>query len=124
LVSAANVHDMKRALPLIDAISPVHTGRRGRPRRRPKKAHGDKGYDYAVIRRGLRARSILPRIARKGVESSTKLGQHRWVVERTLSWLHHFKRLRIREERRADLHLAFLQLGCCVVLQRRLPSRL
>ncbi|WP_367303448.1 transposase [Corallococcus exiguus] len=40
LLSAANVHDMKRALPLVDAIPPVHTGRRGRPRRRPKKAHG------------------------------------------------------------------------------------
>ncbi|RYZ42962.1 MAG: IS5 family transposase [Myxococcaceae bacterium] len=124
LLSAANVHDMKRALPLVDAIPPVHTGRRGRPRRRPKKVHGDKGYDYAVIRRGLCERRIKPRIARKGVESSQKLGRHRWVVERSLSWLHHLKRLRIREERRADLHLALLQLGCCVVLQRRLPRRL
>jgi hypothetical protein len=115
---------MKRALPLLDAIPPVHTGRRGRPRHRPKKAHGDKGYDYPVIRRGLRARGISSRIARKGVESSQTLGRHRWVVERTLSWLHHLKRLRVREERRSDLHLALLQLGCCVVLQRRLPRRL
>ncbi len=115
---------MKRALPLFDAIRPVHNGRRGRPRKRPKKAHGDKGYDYSVIRRGLRQRHIIPRIARKGIESSQKLGRYRWVVERTLSWLHHFKRLRIREERRADLHLALLQLGCCMVLYRRLAQRL
>jgi hypothetical protein len=46
------------------------------------------------------------------------------VVERTLAWLHGMKRLRIREERRADIHLALLQLGCCVVLTRRLWPRL
>lgn len=120
LLSAANVHDMKRAMPLMDAIPPVHTGRRGRPRRRPHKAHGDKGYDFPVIRRQLRARGIPPRIARRGIESSQKLGRHRWVVERTLSWLHNLKRLRIREERRADIHLALMHLGCSLILLRRL----
>jgi IS5 family transposase len=120
LLSAANVHDKKRALPLIDAIPPVHNGRRGRPRRRPKKAHGDKGYDFADIRRELRARGITPRIARRGIESSQRLGRHRWVVERTLAWLHNLKRLRTREERRDDIHLALLHLGCSLILMRRL----
>jgi hypothetical protein len=117
------VHDKKRALPLVDAVPPVHNGRRGRPRKRPKKVHGDKGYDFRDIRRGLRARRITPRIARRGIESSQRLGRHRWVVERTLSWLHSLKRLRIREERRGDIHLALLQLGCCVVLVRRTRGR-
>lgn len=67
LLSAANVHDKKRALPLFDAIPLVHNGRRGRPRKRPKKAHGDKGYDFSDIRRGLRAHHITPRIARRGI---------------------------------------------------------
>jgi hypothetical protein len=31
----------------------------------------------------LRKRGIKVRIARKGVESSTRLGRHRWVVEIT-----------------------------------------
>jgi transposase len=39
-------------------------------------------------------------------------------VERTLSWLHRFRRLRVRYERRADLHLAFLTLGCAVICWR------
>ncbi|MGZ3461257.1 MAG: IS5 family transposase, partial [Archangium sp.] len=124
LLSAANVHDKKRALALMDAIPPVHTGKRGRPRQRPAKAHGDKGYDFNDIRRGLRERGIVPRIARCGIESSQRLGRHRWVVERTLAWLHSFKRLRVREERRADVHLALLQLGCCIVLVRRSGRRL
>jgi hypothetical protein len=32
-------------------------------------------------------RGIKSRIARRGVDSSERLGRHRWVVERTLSWL-------------------------------------
>jgi hypothetical protein len=34
-----------------------------------------------------RRRKITPRIARKGMESTEKLGRHRWVIERTLAWL-------------------------------------
>ena len=106
-------------LRLIDAIPPIK-GPRGRPRRHPVKGHGDKGFDYADIRRGLRQRHIVPRIARRGIESRERLGRHRWVVERTLSWLHQMKRLRLREERYADTHLAFLRLGCCLILYREL----
>ena len=36
----------------------------------------------------------------------------RWVVERTLSWLHQHRRLRIRSERQAEIHEAFLSLAC------------
>jgi hypothetical protein len=55
------------------------------------------------------------RIARRGLESSERLGRHRWVVERTLAWLNRFRRLVIRYERRADLHEAFLQFGCILI---------
>jgi hypothetical protein len=36
-------------------------------------------------------------------------------VERTLAWLHHFRRLRLRWERRADIHYAFLKIGCALI---------
>jgi transposase len=123
LLSAANVHDKREALPLLDAIFPIK-GPRGRPRRRPAKGHGDKGYDYADIRRGLRERHIVPRIARRGVESKERLGRHRWVVERSLGWLHQMKRLRIREERHPEMHLALLRLGHCLLLYRVLERHL
>ncbi len=48
------------------------------------------------------------------------LGRYRWVVERTFSWLHQMKRLLVRYERRADIHEAFLALGCCLICFRRL----
>jgi hypothetical protein len=53
--------------------------------------------------------------ARKGIDTSQRLGQHRWVVERTLAWLNCFRRLTVRYERRADIHQAFLTLGCCLI---------
>ena len=50
------------------------------------------------------------------------LGRHRWVVERGFAWLHSFKRLRTRYERRADIHLGLLQLACALICYRHLPS--
>ncbi len=91
--TAANVvHDSKALLEeaVEDAISPIRRGPRGRrpgrpPRKRPKKLlHADKGYDYPRCRKALKKRGIVPSIARRGVESSERLGRHRWVVKRTL----------------------------------------
>ena len=64
----------------------------------------------------------MPRIARRGIDSSERLGRHRWVVERTLAWLGGFRRLTIRYERRAELHLAFLHLACSLISLRRLQG--
>jgi transposase len=54
-------------------------------------------------------------IAKRRTERGSGLGKYRWVVERTHAWLHNFRRLRIRFERRADIHEAFLKLGCSLV---------
>lgn len=100
---------------VLDSVPYVRNGRVGRPRRRPYKVHADKGYDFKRCRQAIRRRNGVPRIARRGVESSERLGRHRWVVERTLSWLNRFRRLKVRYERRDDIHLAFLKLGCAIV---------
>jgi transposase len=116
--SAANVHDSKVLEEAIDAISPIRKPHRGRPRKRPKKLHADKAYDFPRCRQALRKRGITPRIARRGIESSEKLGRYRWVVERTLSWMNRFRRLKVRYERREDIHQAFLDLGCAMICWR------
>jgi transposase len=85
-ISAANTHDSQALVPLVRGIPPIRSCR-GRRRRKPGKLYGDKGYDYAHLRRWLRLRGIRHRIARKSVDSSTRLGRHRWVEERALSWL-------------------------------------
>jgi transposase len=113
-LSAANVPDGKMLTPTLDALAPIKRPC-GRPRKRPAKLHADKAYDSAEKRQELRRRGITPRIARRGVESAHRLGRYRWVVERTLAWFNQFRRLRIRYERRADIHLAFLHLGCALI---------
>jgi IS5 family transposase len=115
--SAANTHDSKVLEEAVDAIEPIKRPR-GRPRKRPKKLHADKAYDFPRCREALRKRSITPRIARRGIESSEKLGRYRWVVERTLSWLNRFRRLKVRYERRDDIHQVFLDLGCALICWR------
>jgi IS5 family transposase len=105
---------------LLDAIPPIKTPA-GQRRKRPAKLHADKGYDYPRCRQALQRRHIQGRIARKGIDSSERLGRHRWVVERTLAWLNRFRRLTIRYEHRADIHQAFLTLGCCLICWNFLP---
>jgi hypothetical protein len=75
-LSAANAHDATHLLPLVDAILPIigPRGRPSRPRKRPAKLHADKAYDSAEKRRALRARGITPRVARRGIDSSERLG--------------------------------------------------
>lgn len=64
----------------------------------------------------------MPAIARRGTQHGTGLGAYRWVVERTFAWLHSFRRLRIRWERRADIHEAFLRLACCLITHGQINS--
>jgi IS5 family transposase len=108
--------------PMVDAVAPIKgpRGRPGRPRKRPAKLHGDKGYDYPRCRRALRRRGITPRIARRGIEPSDRLGRHRYVVERSLAWLVGYRRLQVRYERDGDILLGFLQLACTLICLKSL----
>ncbi len=97
-------------------------GKRGRPRHRPDALVADRGYDSQLHRQALRARKIRPIIAKHRTEHGSGLGTERWVVERTLSWLHQYRRLRTRYERRADIHEAFLSLACSLICFRHLKN--
>ena len=120
-LSGANRNDSQQALPLVDAI-PLLQGERGRPRFRPDCVIGDRGYDARAIREGLRMRGISPRLAQRYTEHGSGLGRYRWVVERTFAWLNQFRRLRVRYEKRSDIHEAFLSLGCALICWRFLRS--
>ncbi|NJP46052.1 IS5 family transposase [Streptomyces sp. PRB2-1] len=121
ILTGGNRNDVTQLLPLIDAI-PATRGRRGHPRRKPDSLFADRGYDHDIYRDQVRARRIAPAIARRGTRHGTGPGTYRWVVERTFAWLHGFKRLRIRWERRADIHEAFLKLACCLITLRQINS--
>ncbi|MEU0254156.1 IS5 family transposase [Streptomyces sp. NPDC006184] len=120
-ISGANMHDSLGLQPLVRGIPPIRS-RRGPRRRRPAKLHADKRYDYDHLRKWLRGRRIRHRIARKGIESSSRLGRHRWVVERTVSWLAGCRRLHRRYERKAEHFLAFVGIAATLIGYRRLTK--
>jgi transposase len=104
-------------------VPPVR-GRVGRPRKRPEQLLADRGYDHDKYRRLVSQRGIKPVIAHRQTEHGSGLGRHRWVVERSFSWLHNHRRLLVRTDRRHDIHESFLALACRQISWRRLETSL
>jgi transposase len=117
-LTGANRNDSQEALALIDAIPGAR-----RTRQRPDCVLGDRGYDAAAIRRGLRTRHIVPLLAMRRTKHGSGLGRWRWVVERAFAWLSQFRRLRARYVTRADIHEAFLSLACALICLQSLRKK-
>ncbi len=113
LLTGANVNDSVPFEPPLNAMPPV-SGKRRHPRRRPDKLHADKAYDHRRCRDAYR---------RGGIESSQKLGRHRWVIERTFARMARYRRLTIRYERRIDIHYAVTSLVCSLICLNALQLR-
>ena len=121
--TGANVHDSQRAMPLVHAIPPIKQAQ-GRPRRRPRFVLGDRAYDAEdKIRRALRRLGIVPLIAERNTEHGSGLGAYRYVVEACFDWLFNWRRLRLRYEKRPDIHDAFLYLACAMICWQKLRGR-
>jgi transposase len=123
ILTGANRNDVTQLQALVEAIPPI-SGKRGRPLSKPRIVQGDRGYDHDKYRRPLHAAGIATEIARRGEPHGSGLGKTRWVVERTISWLHNFRRLRIRFERLAFIHEAFMKIACCIICWRKLKNSL
>jgi transposase len=50
------------------------------------------------------------------VDSSARLGRHRWTIERTGAWLGGWRRLQIRYERCSERFYALVMLACSAIL--------
>jgi transposase len=120
-LTGANRHDLTQLIPLVDAIPPVR-GKAGAPLRKPKKVQGDRGYDSDPHRLRLSARGIATELARRNTPHGSGLGVFRYVVEQALALLHQFRRLRVRYDKRDDIHEALVKVGCIVICWRRLHS--
>lgn len=120
-LTGANRHDVTQLAGLVEAI-PLIAGKVGHPRKRPDKVQGDRGYDSEPHRRDLRKKGIEPVLAKRRTKNGSGLGIYRWVVERTLSWLHQNRRLRVRYERRSDIHEALMTIGCIKICWNHLAN--
>ena len=118
LVTGANTNDSVVFEALLDDIPAVRTPA-GQRRYRPDKVHANKAYDHRGCRSYLTRRRIKVRIARCGVESSQRLGRHRWKAERSIAWLAGCRRLRVRYDRDSERFFAFALLGCARLCDNR-----
>lgn len=128
-VTAGQVHEAKGFEPVVDAVripQPL-----GRPRTRPFRLAGDKGYDIPRIRRWLRRHNITAVIPEKHKPHGRKRGrppefdreayQRRNVIERSIGWLKQARRIATRFEKLAVNFLAMLKLA---MIQRYLKTYL
>ncbi len=118
-LSTANTHDSQALKPMILGLHTRHAPHRGR-HFKPRRLHADKAFDQPGLRKWLWGEHIGVRIARKGIESSERLGRRRWVIERTIFWLTGYRRLATRYERDPRNYPAFLGLAAAICCYKRL----
>lgn len=112
--TAANVNDVTQLLKVLLTMPPVG-GKPGPKRQLPERLQGDRGYDSEPLRVLLRWLGITPILAKRNTGHGSGLGVHRWFIERTISWLHSFGRLRRRLDRLIDIQEALLRFACSLV---------
>jgi transposase len=120
-VTGANRHDVLEILPLVVNIPPIG-GKPGHPVQKPGVVQADRAYHDGALEALLRWLGIEPRIAKRGTSHGSGLGKTRWVVERTISWLRGFRRLRVRFDRRDFIYHAWNSLAAAVICWRILTE--
>jgi len=116
-VSAANVNDVSQLLPtVVPCPHPKFV--------QPVSLQGVRAYHSKDHEDLLRRMDITPVIAHRGQPHGSGLGTTRYVVERTIAAVHHNRRLKLRYEKRPELHTAFFTLACIKLCRYRLnPKR-
>lgn len=123
-ITGANVHDSVPAMKLLDAIPPC-AGSQGRPAFRPEIFQGDHAYGTpgnfeGCAERGIEA--LMQRLGKRPTEHGSGLGVFRYVVERTLTWFGHHRRLKVCYEKTKAHFEAFHYLAAAVICARRLET--
>ena len=60
----------------------------------------------------------MPVLAKRRAAHGSGLGKTRWFVERSLSWLHQFRKLKTREEKQPSNHEALMTIACSIICIR------
>lgn len=119
IVTAGERHEAVVFEPLMEQGAVKRRGP-GRPRLRPKRVVGDKGYSNNKIRRYLRRRGIRITIPRKRNERhrgpfDRAIYRRRNRVERLINRLKQFRRVATRYEKRAVNYCAMLTIAAILL---------
>jgi transposase len=119
IVTPGQRHDSMALEPLMEQGAVGRAGG-GRPRLRPHRVVGDKGYSYPRVRRYLRRRGIGATIPtrkdqRRLPHFDRVLYRTRNLVERLINRLKQFRRVATRYEKRVANYLAMLSLAAIIL---------
>jgi len=117
----AGASDHTQILPIVLEFPHVG-GKPGRPKEHPDTVVADRGYDSDDTRALLRWLGIEPLIARRNTAHGSGLGKTRYVVERSLSWMSNFRRLKLCYERFGEHFQAFHELAACLICANRIEQ--
>ena len=119
-VDGANRNDFKLARATLESI----------PVERPDPAEEgrqhlclDKGYDYDEVRELVAEFGFTAHIRSRGEEAkelqrTARTKARRWVVERTHSWVHRFRGILIRWNKKSENYLAMLHFAFAIIAYR------
>jgi len=120
VLSAGQRHELPFAVAALEAVR--LPGRRGRPRTRPRKLAGDKGYSAPWFRRYLRQRGIVPVIAMRDDERARprrgrparfdrEAYRRRNAIERAIGWIKGCRSVATRHDKLALNYMAMIKLA-------------
>ena len=120
LVLTGSERHEQPVLPLLMESGAVKRAGRGRPRIRPDRVAGDKGYSSSAVRRYLRERKIAAVIPTKADEEpdptfDRDAYRERNVVERLINRLKQWRRIATRYEKRAAHFLGMLTIAATLL---------
>jgi transposase len=127
-IGPGNEHESRRLIPILKNIR-IRSRGTHRPRSKPKRVHADSKYHTPLVMMYLASRSIAARIKERA-NMKTRPGRPRIFdngtytrirssIERFFGWLKSFRRIQTRYDRLTSTYLGFVQLGCAMIMMRR-----
>lgn len=121
VTTPANVRDEQPLAGMLGAMPPVKMPS-GRVRYKPGAVVGDRGYGFAWTIAAVVAMRVASLLCPRGSPHGSGLGSVRWVIERTMSWMGNFRRLKVCYERTGEHWQAMNELAACVICANRVRT--
>jgi transposase len=120
----ANQRDDTKVEDLLEAFPVLTDGKTGEMHLQPKALMGDRGYGFVHIIAIVVLLGILSLLSPRGKDKphGSGLGEQRYVVERTMSWWTHFRRINLCYERKGEHFQAFHELAACITCANKLRA--
>ena len=120
----ANQRDDGKVEDLLEAFPVLRDGRTGVVHVLPPALMGDRGYGFPYLIALVLLYGIASLLSPRGKDKphGSGLGEQRYVIERTMSWWTHFRRINLCYERKGEHFQGLHQLATCVLCANKLRA--